>query len=53
MALRRRDKSSDGSRPSYSGLGSRIEGLLRLAEEQRTWTRASSAVNLILAVDAP
>jgi len=34
MALRRRDKSS-GSRPSYSGLGSRIEGLLRLAEEQR------------------
>jgi cell division septum initiation protein DivIVA len=35
MALRRRDKSSDGSWPSYSGLGSRIEGLLRLAEEQR------------------
>ncbi len=28
-------------------------GRRRLAEEQRIWTRASSAVNLILAVDAP
>jgi len=35
MALRRRDKSSNGSRQTYSGLGSRIEHLLRLAEEQR------------------
>jgi hypothetical protein len=36
MAMRWRDKSGeDGSRPTYSGLGSRIEHLLRLAEEQR------------------
>jgi cell division septum initiation protein DivIVA len=35
MTLRRRDKSSDSSRPIYSSLGSRIEHLLRLAEEQR------------------
>ncbi len=36
MALRRRDKGGDrGSRPTYSGLGSHIEELLRLAEEQR------------------
>ena len=37
MALRRRrDKGGDrGSRPTYSGLGSRIEELLRLADEQR------------------
>ena len=33
MAIRRRDKS--GERPTYSGLGTRIEQLLRLAEEQR------------------
>ena len=36
MAMRRRDKGGErGSRPTYSGLGSRIEHLLRLAEEQR------------------
>jgi hypothetical protein len=36
MAMRRRDKSGEGgARPTYSGLGSRIEHLLRLAEEQR------------------
>jgi len=35
MVIRRRDKSGDGiSRPTYSSLGSRIEHLLRLAEEQ-------------------
>ena len=28
-------------------------GRKRLSEEQRTWARASNAVNLILAVDAP
>ncbi len=31
MARFRRDRE----RPTYSGLGSRIEGLLKLAEEQR------------------
>jgi cell division septum initiation protein DivIVA len=36
MALRRRDKSGgESSRPTYASLGSRIEYLLRLAEEQR------------------
>ncbi len=36
MPLRRRDSGGDrGSRPTYSSLGSRIEELLRLAEEQR------------------
>jgi F0F1-type ATP synthase membrane subunit b/b' len=35
MAMRRRDKAGDGSRPTYASLGSRIEDLLRLAEEQR------------------
>ena len=36
MAMRRRDKSGkDGSRPTCSSLGSRIEHLLRLAEEER------------------
>ncbi len=44
MAMRRRDKSrEDGSRPTYSGLGSRIEHLLRLAGEQRDQIITESA----------
>jgi cell division septum initiation protein DivIVA len=35
MAMRRRDKAGDSSRPTYASLGRRIEELLRLAEEQR------------------
>jgi len=35
VARRRREKNSDGSRPAHSGLGSRLEQLLRLTEEQR------------------
>lgn len=36
MAFRRRDRSGeDGPRPTYSGLGGRVEQVLRLAEEQR------------------